>query len=322
MRRTRVIAIALAFFISIGVSALWSAETTKLDGDADAAIVASNGAPTGNIEGEKKGSRFGRIVSAPFRAMGKLFGRGKDDSKLRRLTEKDVAKFETVGAERINDATTEVTARPEASAAASEHLNSGRTLLAAGKYNAAIAELSLAVSQDGSSSEAYGLMGTAFDKKGMSESARTAYEKSLSLNSHNSQILNNLGFLLYRDGNYRAAVDKLKKAAKMSPSDERILNNLGLAQARLGKYDDAYKSFARAGGELTGSINVASLLERAGQYEEALKYYESARRIQPNSALCLRRIADIYQIQGKTEEARSVQQQLDQLAQSADLAKN
>ena len=66
-----------------------------------------------------------------------------------------------------------------------------------------------------------------------------------------AQVLNNLGFTLYQNGNYRAAVDRLKRAAKLAPRDERILNNLGLALCRLGKFDEAYKSFARANGEMT-----------------------------------------------------------------------
>jgi Tfp pilus assembly protein PilF len=91
----------------------------------------------------------------------------------------------------------------------------------------------------------------------------------------------------------------LKRAAKLAPKDERILNNLALALCRLGKFDDAYKSFARAGGELTGRLNTASILERMGRDDEAIKYYEAAKRVDPNNAIAAHRLSDLYQRTGR-----------------------
>jgi Tfp pilus assembly protein PilF len=116
-----------------------------------------------------------------------------------------------------------------------------------------------------------------------------------------AQTLNNLGFSLYQNGNYRAAVDRLKRAIKLAPTDERILNNLGLALCRLGKFDDAYKHFARAAGAYTGNLNTARMLERFGRDDEAIKYYEAARRIEPNSTLAVKRLADLYKRTGKVD---------------------
>lgn len=313
MRTRTIIAITVALVLCIGATAFWSAETTKIDGDTDAKIIDANGSPTG-ASTPKKGSSVGRIISAPFRAIGHLFGRGKDSTKMERLTEKDVAKFETVGATRIDDARSPVKNTPSGSSDASEHLTKGKSLLQSGRVNEAIAELSLAASLDPGMTEAQNLLGIAFDKKGMSESAHAAYEKAVKLNPKDAQLLNNLGFSLYQDGNYRAAVDKLKKAAKMAPSDERILNNLALAQARSGKYDDAYKTFARAGGELSASLNTATMLERAGRDDEAIKYYESARHIQPDSTVALRRLADLYQRAGRIDDADQARHQMSELA--------
>ena len=36
------------------------------------------------------GNKFVRAIKAPFKAIGRLFGRGKKENKLERLTEKDV----------------------------------------------------------------------------------------------------------------------------------------------------------------------------------------------------------------------------------------
>ncbi|HYJ47322.1 MAG TPA: tetratricopeptide repeat protein [Pyrinomonadaceae bacterium] len=308
MRRRTIIAIVITLTLCFGIGAYWSAETTGRDGDTDANIVKDGGAEAGsNMEKKKDGNRVVKALTAPFRAFRRLFGGGKDDGKLQRLSEKDVARFESTGTARISDATTPAEARPSASGDAREHLAQGKMLLSSGRINEAITELSLAASLDPRLSEAHSLLGVAYDRKGMHDRAQDAYDRAVKANPEDAQTLNNQGFSLYQNGNYRAAVDKLKKAARMAPTDQRILNNLALAQVRLGKYDDAYKNFARAGGELTGHLNTAVMLERLGRDDEAIKQYEAARRTQPNSTVALQRLADLYRRNGRLSEAQAAE---------------
>ncbi|HEY0321886.1 MAG TPA: tetratricopeptide repeat protein [Pyrinomonadaceae bacterium] len=307
MKKRTIIAILLAFTLTFGITALWnSAQTNVREGDTDTNIIEQNGAEAGNIKDKKKGNAVVSALKAPFKAIGKLFGRGKDNDRLQRLTEKDVEKFEATGVARVDDSRSEKKEKSKtANATARDHLDEGRVLLAAGRINEAIAELSLAASLDPTLSEAHSLLGVAFDRKGMNERARESYERAVKVEPEDAQMLNNLGYSLYLNGNYRAAVDKLKRAAKLAPTDERILNNLALAQCRLGKYKDALKSFTRAGGEFMGRINTATMLERAGRDTEAIEQYEAALRIQSNSAVALRRLADLYQRYGRTNEAQA-----------------
>jgi tetratricopeptide (TPR) repeat protein len=93
------------------------------------------------------------------------------------------------------------------------------------------------------------------------------------------------------------------------------LNNLALAQCRLGKTDDCYRSFTRAGGELTGRLNTATLLERMGHDSEAIHYYEAALRLEPKSSVTLRRLADLYQRAGRADEAQAKRRALSELGQ-------
>jgi Flp pilus assembly protein TadD len=305
MKKRTIIAILIAFTLTFGVTALWnSAETNMRDGDTDTNIIEGNGAETGKVKDKKKGNGVVSALKAPFKAIGRLFGRGKDNERFQRLTEKDVEKFESTGVARVEDGGTEKREKKAAGSTARDHLIEGRTLLSLGRINEAIAELSLAVSLDPKLNEAHNLLGVAYDRKGMSERARDSYERAVRADGDDAQTLNNLGYSLYLNGNYRAAVDRLKRAAKLAPTDERILNNLALAQCRLGKYKDALKSFARAGGEFKGRINTASMLERAGRDAEAIEQYEAARRLQPGSAVALRRLADLYQRYGRTNEAQ------------------
>lgn len=325
MRGRTIIAVLIAFVLTIGLTAMWSADTTGREGDTDANLISDAGAPTGKSEtGKKSGNKVARVFTAPFRAFGRLFGRGKDENKFQRMTEKDLAKFESAGLTRVDSGRPDEQPNVRPTGTAREHLAAGRALLNTGRVNDAIAELSLAASLDPNLSEANSLLGVAFDQKGMPERAKEAYERAVRSQPDDAQTLNNLGFSLYQRGNYRAAVDRLKRAAKLAPTDQRILNNLALAQCRLGKYEEAFKNFARAGGELTGRLNTATMLERAGRDEEAIKYYEAALRIEPKSSTTLRRLADLYQRAGRPEDARALRRSHNDLAGeiSADVSGN
>ncbi len=98
------------------------------------------------------------------------------------------------------------------------------------------------------------------------------------------------------------------------------MNNLGLALCRLGEFEDAHRSFARANGELTGNLNIARMLERFGRDEDAIKYYEGARRVDPNCTFALRRLADLYQRIGKPEESQSARNALAAISVEANVA--
>ena len=298
MRTRTIIAVFIAFLITIAVSAVWSASTTERDGDTDANVIEDSGARAGAVKESGKGNKVARIVTAPFKALGRLFGHKSD--KLQRMTEKDAEKFESVGVERLDSRFADQ--KKAISGSARDHLAAGRAYLKDGKLNEAIGELSTAASLDPKLAEAHSLLAIAFDQKGLHDRAKESYEKAIRFEPEDAQALNNLGFSLYQNGNYRAAVDKLKRAAKLAPKDERILNNLGLALCRVGKFEDACKNFARAGGELTGRINTATMLERMGRDQEAIKYYEAARRIDANNSIALRRLADLYQRTGKTAQ--------------------
>lgn len=298
-------AIFIAFVLTIGATAMWSASTIEREGDPDANVIEDSGSSAGKpTEKKKGGNKVARIFAAPFKALGKLFS-NKDDHKFQRLTEKDAEKFESVGVARVDDSRNPAPKNTTPAVSAKEHLASGRSYLLSGRFNEAIAELSTAASLDPKLSEAHNLLGVAYDKKGLADRAKDSYERAVKEEPEDAQTLNNLGFSLYQNGNYRAAVDRLKRAAKLAPTDERILNNLGLALCRLGKFQDAFKSFARATGPLTGNLNTGRMLERFGRDDDAIKYYEDARRIDPSSAFALKRLADLYKRTGHPEQAQA-----------------
>jgi len=290
--------------LTVSVTAMWSASTIELEGDPDANLIEGSGSSAGNSARSKSdGNKVARILTAPFRAFGKLFNR-KDDHKIQRMSEKDTEKFESVGVMRVQDSNSSDLRTLRNSGSAKERLATGRLFLQEGRINEAISELSSAASLDPKLSEAHNLLGVAFAQKGMQDRAKESYERALKSEPQDAETLNNFGFSLYQSGNYRAAVDRLKRASKLAPYDERILNNLALALCRMGKFEEAYKNFARAGGPLNGNLNMARMMERFGREDNAITYYEAARQVDPNCSFALRRLTDLYLRVGKTQESQ------------------
>lgn len=302
MSKRRLLALLIAFVLTVGVTALWSASTIELEGDPDANVIEDSGSSAGASTRKKNdGNKVARIFTAPFRAFGRLFS---NDNKIQRMNEKDAERFVSVGVERVQDNSDPDARRIRNSGSARERLASGRLFLQEGRLNEAISELSTAASLDPKLSEAHNLLGVAFAQKGLQDRAKESYERAVKAEPQDAQTLNNLGFSLYQSGNYRAAIDRLKRASKLAPYDERILNNLALALCRMGKFEEAYKNFARAGGPLTGNLNMAKMLERFGREDNAITYYEGARRVDPNCSFALRRLTDLYLRVGRTQESQ------------------
>ena len=306
--RILVIAVALMF----AVQPLQSVHGIILSGLELATINAPDTTESANRQ-EGQGNGFLRALKAPFKAIGRLFGGGKKNpNKIERISAKDIKKFESSPANRT-DNSKPIAPANEAAASASvipsnaiEHLEKGRNFLSAGNLNAAITELSTAVSLDPKLSEANTLLGVAYDRKGLNDLARQSFEGALHDPNDQAMHLNNLGYLEYTRGEYKEAVKYLKRAAKLAPDDQRIWNNLGLAQAELGKFDDAYKSFARAAGEFKGHLNMAARLESQGSTDKAIKHLEKALALQPNSSEVRGRLATLYDRSGKSEEAQKI----------------
>lgn len=313
MNTRRVIIIFAAFALMLSAAALWDAEGDERDGDTATNVVASSGAEAGADAPakKKKGGGLFRVFKAPFKAVGRLLGKGGGDGgRLARMTEGDARRFESVGVLRVEDRDNARPAAPDGGGTARDYLERGRAHLEGGRLNEAVAELSRAASLDPRLAQAHGLLAVALDRKGLHDRARQSYKQAVEADERDPQALNNLGYSLYLGGNYRAAADKLKRAARLAPSDARILNNLALAQVRLGKYDDAYRSFARAGGEFNAHANVAALLVRAGRDEKAVEHLEAARRLRPDAQNVLRQLAELYERAGRAERAAEARRAL------------
>src|SRR5215216_2468223 len=201
MNKRRLIAISIAFILTIAATAMWSASTIEREGDPDANVLQDSGSETGTVDSNKKGgNKVAKVLAAPFKAFGRLFGH-KD--RIERMSEKDAEKFATVGVSRAEDGRYPEAGNVSISGSAKDHLVAGREFLLSGRLNEAISELSTAASLDPKLSEAHNLLGVAYDKKGFADRARDSFERAVKMDE-DADTLNNLGFSLYQNGNYRA----------------------------------------------------------------------------------------------------------------------
>ena len=272
------------------------------------------------------GNRFVKVVTFPFKAVGRLFGAGKkDDDKMGQLSKKDAKKFETAGLTRIVDARTAPAAEPAQAAAidndspdaaelkkaqAREHLQRGRELFNARDINGAINSLSMATSLDRQLWDAHNLLGIAYETKGLHQKALESLEAALKGDHDKPEHLNDYGYILMKDGEYSRAVKYLKRAVKAQPDDQRFLNNLGMALCQLGKFDEAYKHFEKAMGEFDGRMNIATRMVRLGYDKEAIKHLERCREIRPNSLDVLYPLSVLYARNGRPQDAEETNKTL------------
>jgi Flp pilus assembly protein TadD len=282
---------------------------------AEVQMLNSTSTPDGVETGTKNQNGFVRVLKAPFKAIGRLFGAGKKDGKLQRLSQKDVKGFETAGLTRVVDArsparSTEPPALPAESAAedsnlvlALQNLERGRTFLNSERIYDAIAMLSTATSLNPKLSEAHNLLGVAYEMKGMRDKAFKSFGLALRVKPNAPEYLNNLGYLHFKNGDYDQAAKYLKRAVKNAPNVQRYWNNLGLVQAQRAKFDDAYECFRHAVGEYEAHMNVANRSQAMGFDKEAIKHLEQARVLSPTTAEILLRLAVLYKRVGKPELA-------------------
>src|SRR4026209_597310 len=97
MNKRRIIAVFIAFVLTIAATAMWSASTIHREGDPDAIVLDDSGSEAGTVQPKKGGNKVVKVITAPFKALGRLFGGGNKENKIERMTEKDAERFESVG---------------------------------------------------------------------------------------------------------------------------------------------------------------------------------------------------------------------------------
>lgn len=159
------------------------------------------------------------------------------------------------------------------------HLNISTLYVQAGRgaEAAASAQLALDLAQTSQMTTiAMVTLATAQNASGDFKSAESSLREVLKSEPNNATALNNLGyFMVERGERLTEAVDLIKRAVEREPNNASFLDSLGWAHFKL------------------------------GQLNEAEKYLTEASRRNPNSVAIHHHLGDLYERQGKTEQAKT-----------------
>jgi hypothetical protein len=129
MNKRRLVAVLIAFILTVAATAMWSASTIQREGDPDAIVLEDSGSEAGVEQPKKKGgNKVVKVLAAPFKLFGKMFGGGNEQNKVYRMTEKDAERFESAGVEKIEDARHSGTKRDTSASRSRPRVSSGRAL--------------------------------------------------------------------------------------------------------------------------------------------------------------------------------------------------
>jgi type IV pilus assembly protein PilF len=163
--------------------------------------------------------------------------------------------------------------------------------IARGNLNVALSETQLAIKDDSTYAQAYNMQGLVYMELREDVSARAAFDRALSLDPNNPEVLNNVGwFLCTRDETDRA-LKMLRRAAAdpLYPTPEKAYLSLGLCMRRLHKDDDAEKYLRRAvairPNLIGGLYNLAAIGYERREYKDSDAYMTRYMRLTPNPPL-------------------------------------
>ncbi len=101
-------------------------------------------------------------------------------------------------------------------------------------------------------------------------------DRAANLNEKDAKSWNNLGYLLLGVNRVDEAQDALENAVDLDGTSRLYRNNLGLAQAANGEPDRALRTFMSAGSRADANYNVGTAIERYGDQDDAVVWYDRA----------------------------------------------
>lgn len=172
--------------------------------------------------------------------------------------------------------------------------------------------------------------------------------KSMKIESFDEEIHNTAGLIALKMGDYSLALSSFNKALDINPSSHNTYTNLGILYRKLRKYDVALQQFQRsidlksdtprAYKELAKMLNdvgqyrqaitnlkksrfydifvtfeehylMASMYEKLGMSEEAIKEYQQSLVLKPDSATTYVKMAELYETSGNQDDEIAMYQE-------------
>jgi tetratricopeptide (TPR) repeat protein len=148
--------------------------------------------------------------------------------------------------------------------------------------------------------------GMANERTGNYPAAVKAYDRGLTLEPDNVELLNARGFALFQHGKSEEAVVSLEKAVRIDPRHWKAHNNLALAWIDLGELELAeahYRESLAIEPQAAIYNDLGSVLDRQGLPFEAVEMYRESLELNPESAAAHFNLASNLARSGEFEEA-------------------
>jgi len=161
----------------------------------------------------------------------------------------------------------------------------GAALIAQGRFEEGIAQLSKALGIKPDYAEAYINLGDAMARQGRLDEARAHFSTALKIDPDYVEAMTNLGLTLCKQGKPREALDHFAAALSIKPDYAEAHNNMGGALSDLGRLDEAIEHYSKAlqinphYAEACNNMGLA--LARQGHLDEAIEHYSKALQVKP-----------------------------------------
>ena len=139
------------------------------------------------------------------------------------------------------------------------------------------------------------------------------FMQALRHDKHNSEVLADLGYALYLKGDLRASETALRQATRENSNNDRAINNLAMVVGQQGRSQEAYALFRSVVDEAEANSNLAYVMSRSGDTDQAAKRYSVALTIDEDlekAQVALLQLAEKQQVAQRLENLRDSQSEI------------
>jgi tetratricopeptide (TPR) repeat protein len=192
--------------------------------------------------------------------------------------------------------------------AAEVHFALGSVYSATGKSAEAVSELRRALELAPKSDDGYRRLGDAYRALGQRQEAIRAYVKAAELGPYYWFNWNALGTAYFRFGDNQKALESFRRVSELEPGNASAYSNIGGVYIEEGKWTESIPALQKSL-ELEPRERAYSNLGTAyfylKRYDDAVKMYEKAAAMSPDSEFAIGNLADGYRWSGRTGEAKA-----------------
>ena len=178
------------------------------------------------------------------------------------------------------------------------HMDAAYALTLTGAFKDAKEQASLAVSLAPDSPDAYYNLGRAEAGLGNAKAAKDALKRALDVDEVHVPSLVQLGLLESAAGDDASAAKRFMRVLQVEPDDAKAKAGLGVSLGKLGNDDvKAGKLLEEAVHVDPKNVQALALLgdveERAGKLDDAIRHYESVKKLRPDDARVKKKLDEL-----------------------------